>query len=123
MAMSAVLEALDLLDAATVTGQHVADAIQAAGITDVAVKRFTGEKGSTSRGGGGVPWLPDFLERYKPDPLRYFLTANAPETRDTAFSWAEPGDAGTVRKSSVRVRGCAWRDCEFHLMGLGPPCH
>jgi methionyl-tRNA synthetase len=49
----------------------------------------TGEKGSTSRGGGGVPWLPDFLERYKPDPLRYFLTANAPETRDTAFSWAE----------------------------------
>jgi methionyl-tRNA synthetase len=49
----------------------------------------TGEKGSTSRGGGGVPWLPDYLDRYKPDPLRYFLTANAPETRDTAFSWAE----------------------------------
>jgi methionyl-tRNA synthetase len=49
----------------------------------------TGEKGSTSRGGGGVPWMPDYLERYKPDPLRYFLTANAPETRDTAFSWAE----------------------------------
>ena len=38
-----------------------------------------GEKGSTSRGGGGVPWLPDFLDRYKPDPLRYFLTVNAPE--------------------------------------------
>jgi methionyl-tRNA synthetase len=49
----------------------------------------SGEKGSTSRGGGGVPWLPDALERYKPDALRYFLTINAPETRDTAFSWAE----------------------------------
>lgn len=49
----------------------------------------SGEKGSTSRGGGGVPWLPVALERYKPDALRYFLTANAPETRDTAFSWAE----------------------------------
>jgi methionyl-tRNA synthetase len=49
----------------------------------------TGEKGSTSRGGGGVPWLPDALQRYKPDALRYFLAANAPETRDTAFSWAE----------------------------------
>jgi methionyl-tRNA synthetase len=33
--------------------------------------------------------MPDYLDRYKPDPLRYFLTANAPETRDTAFSWAE----------------------------------
>jgi methionyl-tRNA synthetase len=49
----------------------------------------SGEKGSTSRGGGGVPWLPDVLDRYKPDSLRYFLTANAPETRDTAFSWGE----------------------------------
>ena len=49
----------------------------------------SGEKGSTSRGGGGVPWLPDALDRYKPDALRYFLAANAPETRDTAFSWAE----------------------------------
>src|SRR5207253_1932131 len=49
----------------------------------------TGEKGSTSRGGGGVPWLPDYLERYDPDPIRYFMTINAPETRDTAFSWAE----------------------------------
>jgi methionyl-tRNA synthetase len=49
----------------------------------------SGEKGSTSRGGGGVPWLPDTLNSYKPDAIRYFLTANAPETRDTAFSWAE----------------------------------
>ncbi|MBF6613775.1 MAG: methionine--tRNA ligase [Chloroflexi bacterium] len=49
----------------------------------------SGEKGSTSRGGGGVPWLPDYLDRYKPDPIRYFMTINAPETRDTAFSWAE----------------------------------
>jgi methionyl-tRNA synthetase len=48
----------------------------------------TGEKGSTSRGGGGVPWLPDYLDRYEPDPIRYFMTINAPESRDTAFSWA-----------------------------------
>jgi methionyl-tRNA synthetase len=49
----------------------------------------SGEKGSTSRGGGGVPWLPDYLDRYDPDPVRYYMTINAPETRDTAFSWAE----------------------------------
>jgi len=34
-------------------------------------------------------WLPDYLERYDPDPLRYYLTANAPESRDTDFSWAD----------------------------------
>jgi methionyl-tRNA synthetase len=49
----------------------------------------SGDKASTSRGGGGVPWLPDYLDRYEPDPIRYFMTINAPETRDTAFSWAE----------------------------------
>jgi methionyl-tRNA synthetase len=49
----------------------------------------TGEKASSSRGGGGVPWLPDYLDHYEPDPIRYFMTSNAPETRDTVFSWAE----------------------------------
>ncbi len=49
----------------------------------------SGEKASSSRGGGGVPWLPDYLDHYKPDPIRYFMTANAPETRDTVFSWSE----------------------------------
>jgi methionyl-tRNA synthetase len=34
-------------------------------------------------------WLPDYLERYDPDPLRYYLTVNAPESRDTDFSWAD----------------------------------
>lgn len=49
----------------------------------------TGEKASASRGGGGVPWLPDYLDRYEPDPIRYFMTINAPETRDTVFTWPE----------------------------------
>jgi len=34
-------------------------------------------------------WLPDFLSRYDPDPLRFYLTVNSPETRDSDFSWAE----------------------------------
>jgi methionyl-tRNA synthetase len=33
--------------------------------------------------------LPDFLSRYDPDPLRYVLTINAPETRDVNFTWDE----------------------------------
>ncbi len=33
--------------------------------------------------------VPYFLSRYDPDPLRYYLTAVAPETRDTEFAWEE----------------------------------
>jgi methionyl-tRNA synthetase len=31
----------------------------------------------------------DFLSRYDPDPLRYYLTANMPESKDTDWSWQD----------------------------------
>ncbi|MEK7814446.1 MAG: methionine--tRNA ligase, partial [Chloroflexota bacterium] len=34
-------------------------------------------------------WVPDYLERYDPDPLRYLLAINMPESGDADFSWAE----------------------------------
>jgi methionyl-tRNA synthetase len=46
-----------------------------------------GKKLSTSR--GWAIWLHDYLERYEPDPLRYALAANMPETGDSDFSWHE----------------------------------
>ena len=46
-----------------------------------------GTKASKSR--GGAIWLPDYLERFDPDALRYMLTANAPETSDSDFTWTE----------------------------------
>ena len=46
-----------------------------------------GRQFSTSR--NVVIYVRDFLERYDPDPLRYFLTAAGPETQDTDFTWAE----------------------------------
>ncbi|MBC8078911.1 MAG: methionine--tRNA ligase, partial [Gorillibacterium sp.] len=46
-----------------------------------------GKKISTSR--NWAVWVPDVLERYHPDSLRYFLTANAPEKHDGDFSWRE----------------------------------
>jgi methionyl-tRNA synthetase len=46
-----------------------------------------GKKLSTSR--NWAVWLPDFLSRYDPDPLRYLLSINMPETGDTDFSWRE----------------------------------
>jgi len=33
--------------------------------------------------------VPYFLSKYDPDPLRYYLTATAPETRDTEFFWED----------------------------------
>jgi methionyl-tRNA synthetase len=31
----------------------------------------------------------DFLSRYDPDPLRYYLTANMPESKDTDWNWED----------------------------------
>jgi methionyl-tRNA synthetase len=45
------------------------------------------KKLSTSR--NWAIWLPDYLETYDPDALRYVLSINMPETGDTDFSWRE----------------------------------
>ena len=58
--------------------------------TDVPAAEFLnleGQKFSTSR--NWAVWAPDFLARYDADALRYYLTANAPEQRDTEFTWAD----------------------------------
>ena len=34
-------------------------------------------------------WMPDIVDKYDPDSLRYFFIANGPERRDTDFSWRE----------------------------------
>jgi len=44
-----------------------------------------GRKMSTSK--NWVIWVADFVEKFEPDLLRYYLVANAPLTRDTDFSW------------------------------------
>jgi methionyl-tRNA synthetase len=46
-----------------------------------------GRQFSTSR--GHSIYLRDFLDRYDPDPLRYYLIAASPETQDTDFTWAD----------------------------------
>ena len=45
-----------------------------------------GSKASTSR--RKAVWVPDFLSRYDPDPLRYHLSAIMPETSDSDFTWS-----------------------------------
>jgi methionyl-tRNA synthetase len=46
-----------------------------------------GRKLSTS--GNYAVWLGEYLDRFPADALRYALAVNAPETRDTDFSWKE----------------------------------
>jgi len=44
-----------------------------------------GRKLSTSR--GFAVWLPEYLKTFQPDPLRYVMARNLPETRDMNFTW------------------------------------
>ena len=46
-----------------------------------------GKKFSTSQ--SVVIYVRDFLSRYDPDALRYFIAVAGPETQDTDFTWAE----------------------------------
>ena len=48
---------------------------------------FSGERMSTGRGSG--IWLPELLERFDPDQIRYYGIATMPETKDTDFEWAD----------------------------------
>jgi len=46
-----------------------------------------GQKISGSR--NWAVWARDFLSRYDPDPLRYYLTVAMPETKDTDWDWED----------------------------------
>ncbi|MDR0311143.1 MAG: methionine--tRNA ligase [Acidobacteriota bacterium] len=46
-----------------------------------------GQKISTSR--NWAVWADDYLEVFPPDPLRYYLQANAPENKDADFTWKD----------------------------------
>ena len=57
---------------------------------DVPANEFLNLEGrqlSTSR--NWAVWVPDYLDRYDPDPLRYYMSAAMPETSDSDFSWRD----------------------------------
>jgi methionyl-tRNA synthetase len=69
-----------------------------------------GQKLSTSR--NWAVWAPDLLERYDPDPVRYYLNAIAPETRDTDFTWE-----GFVRRNNDELVA-AWGNLVNRMLGF-----
>ena len=69
-----------------------------------------GQKLSTSR--NWAVWAPDMLERYDPDPVRYYLNAIAPETRDTDFTWQD-----FVRRNNDELVA-AWGNLVNRMLGF-----
>ena len=57
---------------------------------DVPANEFMNIEGAQlSKSRNWAVWLPDILQRYDPDPIRYYVTAVMPETRDSDFAWTD----------------------------------
>ncbi len=57
---------------------------------DVPANEFMNLEGKKISGSRNwAVWGNDFLSRYDPDPLRYYLTANMPENRDSDWDWQD----------------------------------
>ena len=57
--------------------------------TDVVANEYLNLGGlDFSKSKGHAIWLTDYLSRYEPDPLRYYLASIMPETSDSEFTWS-----------------------------------
>ncbi len=57
---------------------------------DVPANEFMNIEGAQfSKSRNWAIWLPDILQRYDPDAIRFYVTAAMPEARDSDFSWSE----------------------------------
>lgn len=82
--------------------------------SDVPANEFLnleGQKMSTSR--GWALTLPEVEGRFQADALRYYLAANAPESRDANWSWQD-----FVRRNNGELVG-VWGNLVNRTLGLG----
>jgi methionyl-tRNA synthetase len=57
---------------------------------DVPANEFMNIEGAQfSKSRNWAIWLPDILQRYDPDAIRFYVTAAMPEARDSDYSWSE----------------------------------
>ena len=57
---------------------------------DIPANEFMNIEGSQfSKSRNWAIWLPDILERYDPDAIRFYITSAMPESRDSEFSWSD----------------------------------
>jgi len=82
-----------------------------------------GQKISGSR--NWAVWGLDFLTRYDPDPLRYYLTANMPEAKDTDWDWQDFFNrnnnelVATWGNLANRVLSFSYKHWEGHVPEIG----
>lgn len=93
---------------------------------DVPANQFLnleGQKISGSR--NWAVWGLDFLSRYDPDPLRFYLTYNMPETKDSDWDWLEFCNrnnndlVGTWGNLANRVLSFAYKHWDGHVPPAG----
>ncbi len=57
---------------------------------DVPANEFMNVEGAQfSKSRNWAVWLPDILDRYDPDAIRYYVTTAMPEARDSDFAWRD----------------------------------
>lgn len=57
---------------------------------DVPANEFMNVEGAqASKSRNWAIWLPDILQRYDPDAIRFYVASVLPETRDSDFSWPD----------------------------------
>ncbi len=80
---------------------------------DVPANEFMNiESRQFSKSRGWAVWLPDVLERYDPDAIRYYVAAVMPETRDSDFGW----DDFVARNNNELV--ATWGNLANRMLGF-----
>jgi methionyl-tRNA synthetase len=89
---------------------------------DVPANEFMNVEGAQfSKSRNWAVWLPDILERYDPDPIRYYVASVMPETLDSDFSWEDfvrrNNDelVGTWGNLANRVLSFAYKHWDGHV--------
>lgn len=58
--------------------------------TDIPANEFLNIKGAKqSKSRNYAVWVLDYLKKFEPDPLRFYLELNAPENKDADFTWKD----------------------------------
>lgn len=89
---------------------------------DVPANEFMNMEGQKISGSRNwAVWGLDFLSRYDPDPLRYYLTVNMPEGKDTDWDWQDFFNknnnelVATWGNLSYRVLSFSYKHWEGHV--------
>ena len=95
---------------------------------DVPANQFMNLEGRKISGSRNwAVWCRDFLTRYDPDALRYYLTVNMPENKDSDWDWAEfvarnnNELVATWGNLANRVLSFAYRNWDGRVPDLGSP--